>query len=106
MAKGTQTAPGKAVYRLNQDLRVPTAGEQHFRWLSAGTEATEDELDGLALAPLEEGGFIKKIAEATYNCPACKEHGTAAQKKEIYKSLLELREHYGKDHPGLAAPSE
>jgi len=85
MAKNsTQTAPGRAVYRLNQDLRVPTSDEKgHFRWLAAGTEATEDDLAGLALGPLEEGGFIKKIAEATYSCEACKEHGTAAEKKVV-----------------------
>jgi hypothetical protein len=104
--KNVQTASGKAVYRLLYDLRVPTAGGNHFRWLPSGTEAGEDELAGLVLPALEEGGFVKKIAEASYACEACAAHGTADEKKAVHKNLLALREHYSKSHPGLAAPTE
>lgn len=102
----SQTAPGEAVYLLHTDLRVPTVGDRHFRVIKAGEKATASDLDGLALEPLEESGFVEKVSEATYACEACQENGTAEEKKIIYKNLLALREHYSKDHPGLAAPTE
>lgn len=107
MAKRTsQTAPGQAVYKLNAPLRVPTSDAGRFRWLPSGAEVGEDELAGLVVPALEAGGFIRKIADATYQCDACRAHGTADEKKAVYKTLLELRDHYGSNHPGLAAPTE
>ena len=52
-------------------------------------------------------GHIKVVKQekASLKCPACQEHGKAADKKKTYGSLLALREHYGKDHPALVAPA-
>lgn len=48
----------------------------------------------------------KESQPAELKCEACKEHGSPAEKKATYKSLGALREHYGKEHPALAAPTE
>jgi hypothetical protein len=50
---------------------------------------------------------VDKEAKAEpLRCPACKAHGTKAQGAVKYGSLLDLQEHYAKDHIGLAAPVE
>lgn len=102
--RSTQTAPGHAVYRVNETLRVPISHpDEPVRYITAGSEATSDELAGLVLPALEEGGLIKKISEATYACELCQEQGNAEEKAATY-SAKELADHYGEAHPGYAAP--
>ena len=101
----SQTAPGKAVYLLREALRVPTREDEHFRWIAAGEKASADELQGLNVDALEQGGFIEKVAAEQIACEACLAHGTKAEQKELY-TLEELRAHYAGAHPGLALPEE
>lgn len=49
------------------------------------------------------GGALKVLKADKLECPACKEQGKKRVRK--FDSLNELREHYGKDHPALAAPA-
>ena len=61
----------------------------------------------LNLAALVQGGHLEDVTkQGPLRCPACAKRGKAADKKRTYASLLELREHYGRNHPALAAPVE
>ena len=93
-------------YKLNVGLQLPPGSKGKF--LPAGTEADEPELAGLDTDSLVKGGFLEEIAQPIL-CPACVDapagEGTAASRKKKYADILELREHYMKDHPALAAPA-
>lgn len=47
----------------------------------------------------------KAAKEPELLCEACQAHGNAEQKKTGYKNIVALREHYGKEHPALSAPT-
>lgn len=92
-----QTAPGRVSYKVQLDLAE----------YPAGSTVTADQLAGLNVPALEEGGFLKREKGDPIPCPHCSEHGKNKKEREQeFKDLLELREHYGKEHPGLAAPTE
>jgi hypothetical protein len=64
------------------------------------------ELEGFLI----DGGAIRvvtgpKAKADRLHCPACEAHGTKTEKAKTYADLLDLREHYGKAHPALAAPA-
>jgi hypothetical protein len=92
------------VYRLNEGLYVHRAdGRVYYK---AGSEVSAEELEGLVLPALEQGGFITRKKTEPYPCPACAEHGSAKQKKERHASLEDLVAHYAAEHPALAPPEE
>lgn len=92
------------VFKLTVGLQLPPGSKGKF--LPAGTAATESELEGLAVEPLLASGFLVE-GEQQMRCPACQadEAATKKAKDAKYDSLLDLREHYMKDHPALAAPA-
>lgn len=56
---------------------------------------------------LVNGGHIKVLSKPEpLKCEACQAHGNQKEKRATFKDLLDLREHYGKEHPALAAPTE
>lgn len=107
-----QTSPGKAVYLLKQDLRVPGTKaadgpgyDLRPRWIAKGTQAGADELSGLVIPALVYSGFVEQVSGPKIPCELCQEQGSAKDKKATY-TLEELKAHYGKAHPAFAAPEE
>ena len=90
-------------FRLTVGLQLPPGTKG--KYLEEGSEATEEELAGLNANALLTAGFIEEMPR-DLKCPACAEHGTAAQKKKVYATHAELREHYDSEHIALAVPAD
>lgn len=114
----SQTAPGKAVYRLHTSLRVPAkpdlskplpdGGYENLTkpvYLSEGDEVTADQLEGLQVAALVKGGFVEKVFEPQVPCELCDAQGSKEQKAKRYNSSEELAAHYRDAHIAFQ-PSE
>ena len=67
-----------------------------------GDEITASPDDGADYAALVEGGFLEEI-EPRVACPAC-ELDKSVKKVPSFEKAETFSEHYGKDHPALAAP--
>ena len=90
------------LFRLEVGLQLPPGSKGPT--LEKGAEATETQLVGLNVDALLSRGFLTEMPQKL-KCDACQDSGSAADKKKTYVSLLDLRDHYGAEHPALAAPA-
>ena len=107
MARGkSQTASGKAVYLLHEVLRVRNAETGERFYYQPGETHTADELEGLVLPALVQGGLIEQVEEPKVPCEYCQEHGNKTQKAARYSTPEALAEHYAADHPAVSPTEE
>lgn len=107
MAQGkSSTATGKAVYLLREPLRVRKAATGERFYYQAGEEHSADELEGLVLPALVQGGLIELVKEPQVPCEYCQEHGTKKQKDARYSTPEALAKHYAADHPAVSPTEE
>jgi hypothetical protein len=70
----------------------------------AGKLVTSDDLSGLNVSALEEGGFLEVKSVEKQQCPSCAERNARGKTKTY--TALQLADHYRKEHPGLVPPQE
>lgn len=92
-------------FRAHVGLQLPPGSKGPY--VNAGDEVDEAALEGLNVDALVESKWLEPLAEKL-SCDACANDPKAskAAKGKSYKDTLELRDHYAKDHPALAAPAE
>ena len=73
-----------------------------------GAEVGEEDLQGVYVDALVQGGFLTELDADPVKCPACESDDSATKKAKgtKYENLGELQAHYAEDHVALAAPEE
>lgn len=70
--------------------------------------ATGERFTAVWVHPALLGVHVRRVSKPQpVRCPHCSVHGaTKKAKEQKFKDVVELRDHYQTEHPGLAAPTE
>lgn len=84
----------KRTYRVAQGAVVADHME--------GDELSAQDLEGVNISALVEGGLLEVASEGPVTCPACAER--KVKNPPHFKKQETLAEHYRKEHGGLVVP--